>query len=82
MRLPTLQDSNGERSTTLFLVALPWLAMIGAFCWATWQGKDPNYSDFGGGTALLIFSWVGRKAVSTMETKAGSFRLNPPDPAA
>ena len=73
MSIFSMKDSDGQQSLTLTLVVLPWLALIAVFVWSAWQGKEPNYSDFGGGTALLIATWVGRKAVSVMQTKAGTF---------
>jgi hypothetical protein len=76
MSIFSMKDSNGVKSMTLTLVALPLLSISAVFILSAYRGIDPNYFEFSSSAALLISTWIGRKAVSVWESKAGTLTAN------
>lgn len=70
IRIPRMRDGEGLLSVTLTLIFIPWLALVGGFCWATFKGTPPDYLGFGTGVSAVIAIWVGRKWVQTIEAGA------------
>lgn len=62
MKAPTMQDTRGNKSTTLFAVTAASLALLGRFL-APLFGDYPDVSalDFGGAFGLIWAVWQGRE---------------------
>jgi len=62
MNAPSMKDTRGNKSTTLFAVTLASLALLAKFL-APLFGDFPDVSalDFGGAFALLWSVWQGRE---------------------
>ena len=66
--LPTLRDSRGKQSTTLFLIATSWLAMTVVFVWTAFTNKDAsNIATYGGAVTALLVPWLGREFIRSKE---------------
>ncbi len=71
MRAPTLRDSRGNKSVSLFLIMGGFMVIVGQVIANYWLGKDPfSIAEFAGAVALLV------GALQTREWKQKDIEAN------
>lgn len=63
MKLPTLKDSSGRNSNTLFFVTQAFYAVIGIAVYSVYKGAPPDLLSIGGALMAVIAPIVARDAV-------------------
>lgn len=66
IRLPTVRDSQGRASHTLFFVACAYAAVLAVFIGRAWTGDPVSLSEFGAAVMTLLAPVVAREAVKKL----------------
>ncbi|RTL22140.1 MAG: hypothetical protein EKK55_15015 [Rhodocyclaceae bacterium] len=66
IRLPTVRDSQGRASHTLFFVAGAYAAVLAVFIGRAWMGEAVSLSEFGAAVMTLLAPVVAREAVKKL----------------
>lgn len=62
MNAPTMKDTRGNKSTTLFAVTVAFIALLAKFMAPLFGDfQDVDVLDFGGAFALIWAVWQGRE---------------------